>query len=65
MACDFCADVTVTYTELDQLAIDFEQHSFLLRCPECGRLFDMAPEEKRPAEELSEAEARRRYPGAL
>ena len=64
MSCETCADPTV-YHRLDQLAIDFERHAFLLRCPTCGTLYEVFPEEKIPARELTADEARSLFPGAL
>jgi uncharacterized Zn finger protein len=64
MGCERCADPT-TYHPLEQLAVDSERHSFLLRCPRCGSLHELFPEEKQPARELTPAEARAHYPGAV
>lgn len=64
MSCESCADSTF-YHQLDQLAIDFERHAFLVRCPDCGSLHEVFPEERRPAREVTVDEARALFPGAL
>lgn len=63
MGCRRCTDPEL-YVRLDRLADDFPRHAALFRCPRCGSLYELFPEEKRPATELTEAEARARFPGA-
>ena len=49
----------------DRLASDDVRHSLLLRCPDCGSLFEAVPEERRTPRLLSVDDARRAFPGAL
>lgn len=62
--CQRCIDPTL-YFHLDRLADDEQRHSMLLRCPDCGSLYDLWPEVKGPAEPLTVEEAARRYPGTF
>jgi hypothetical protein len=64
MACERCADAT-EYFRLTRLADDFDGHIALFQCPDCGDLFQVVPELKRPAMNLSVEEARARFPGAI
>lgn len=64
MPCGGCADPEL-YFRLDRLADDIPRHAALFRCPQCGSLYELFPEEKRAATELTEAEARSRFPGSL
>ena len=64
MACEVCADPTL-YFRLIRLADDLTRHAALFRCPQCGTLYEIFPEVKEIPAELTEAEARARFPGAL
>jgi len=48
-----------------ELAGDYERHSLLLRCDDCGALFECYPEGRAQPERLSPDLARSRFPGAL
>jgi hypothetical protein len=48
-----------------QLACDFERHAELCQCPQCRSLYEVFPEDQAPPNELTEDEARARFPGAL
>lgn len=66
MSCELCVDARVLgYRRLTELAIDFERYSLLLQCPDCRNLYDCYPEGRGRFEELTVAESRARYPGAL
>jgi len=69
VACDVCRDGYEFYLHHQQRAIelakDFDAHAVLLRCESCNALWNVYPEDRTPLEELSEDEARQRFPGAL
>ena len=49
----------------DRLALDEARHAVLLRCQDCRSLFEAFPEERVTPAHLTEAEARRAFPGAI
>jgi hypothetical protein len=64
MGCDFCVNAWPVYSRLTELAKDFERHALLLRCPQCGTLYEIFPEERGVPQAITEDEARQRFPGA-
>lgn len=65
MSCEQCEDAVLFFLNLERLADDYERHDALFRCPNCGTFYEIFPEVKQPATELTEEEARQRFPGAL
>lgn len=65
MGCELCSETWPVYGTLTELAKDFDRHALLLRCPECGSLYEVFPEERGMPELLTEKQARERFPGAL
>ena len=65
--CPSCRDPWDLYRHslADQMASDEERHALLLRCGDCGSLFEAFPEERPAPRRLTHAEARMAFPGAL
>lgn len=65
--CASCRDPWDLYTHNlgVRMASDEARHALLLRCQDCGNLFEVFPEERATPLRLSEAEARRGFPGAV
>jgi hypothetical protein len=65
--CPTCRDPWDVYTHRlgDELATDFERHTSLFQCGDCGSLLEVFPEGRESPVRLSVDEARRAFPGAL
>lgn len=65
--CEQCKDPWKLFFDdkFIELAENFERHSILCKCPQCGTLYEMYPEGRATPPEITEAEARERFPGAL
>jgi hypothetical protein len=67
MVCELCSyswDLFLSHKYVE-LANNTERHSFMVKCDQCGDLYDVIPEERRPPARLTIEEARNLYPGAL
>jgi hypothetical protein len=67
IACPTCRDVfeARSHKLTEELAVDEERHAFLVRCEDCRELYEVVPEDRRPAEALTVQAARTRFPGAI
>ncbi len=65
MPCAECADPLNVYFTTKALGINIERHSALYRCPACGTLYEVFPEERVRPREVSQDEARALFPGVL
>lgn len=65
--CSECGDlyVFIVRGQREELAVDFERHSRLIRCRMCLSLYEYDVEDRQEAERISVEEARKRFPGAL
>lgn len=67
MICELCKDPWEPFfaDKYIEHANSFELHALLCKCPQCGALYDVYPEGRAAPEQITEAEARERFPGAL
>jgi len=63
MPCPKCADPLAVYYSTNSLGMNLERHSVLYRCPFCGTLFEVFPEERVLPREITNHQARERFPG--
>lgn len=57
MSCPACVDPLTVYYPTRPLTTNVVRHSALYRCPSCGALYEVFPEEKVIPREITEAEA--------
>ena len=62
--CDYCADDDNRFYHSDQIGSDEPRRMLLLRCPQCGALYEQAPNGE-GTHRLTQDEAAQLYPGAL
>ncbi len=63
--CDFCRDdQNRLYGHVTQIGSSEARQRILLKCPRCGTLYENTPRGPDETQQLTPAEARRRYPDA-
>jgi hypothetical protein len=67
MSCESCrADpIATVYYKGTALGINVSRHSALYRCPACGALYEVFPEEKVNPQEIAESQAQELFPSAF
>jgi hypothetical protein len=60
--CEHCRDVWRKAQRLPELAVDFDEHTSLHQCPECGTYWEM---HERFVDVLSLGDAKTKYPHAF
>ena len=64
--CDFCGDwQNRNFGHVTQIGTDLDRGMILIRCPQCGSLYENSIEGEDATRLLDEAEARIIYPGSV